>query len=358
MQPPEDNPALTEIFDRAPLTAEHLSVVLRDYGSLRKGVVTKALVAKRVQTTVSHLWFLIVNYSSDATPGLPNRLVVKWPVVGSAAPEQGTAEPTFYRDLAPHLSSPPIVRCLAAAPNADGLQWLVLEDLRSTHTNPPWPRRPPDHALVGAVSVLAALHAHWWDAPTLGSVIGTLHTEANLRAMVAGIAAHLPGFFGSLGDTISDSDRSVLETVFSSSLAPWLRLADQRALTVTHGDAHTWNFLFPRSDEGDPYLVDWQLWHLDVGARDLAFMIALHWDPAVRARLEYRLLEFYHQRLINEGIADYPFDALWLDYRRCAVRNLTYPIIQWARGLPSSAWRERLDCALAAYRDLDGSTFL
>jgi hypothetical protein len=40
------------------------------------------------------------------------------------------------------------------------------------------------------------------------------------------------------------------------------------------------------------------------------------------------------------------------------VRNLTFPIILWGRGLPPEAWRHRLECALAAYRDLGGDDFL
>jgi aminoglycoside phosphotransferase (APT) family kinase protein len=137
-----------------------------------------------------------------------------------------------------------------------------------------------------------------------------------------------------------------------------MRLVDPTALTVIHGDAHTWNFLFPRAGPSDPYLIDWQLWHLDVGARDLAFMIALHWDPTVRQALERRLLHLYHQQLIAEGVTGYSFDDLWLDYRRCAVRNLTFPIILWARGSPPEAWRHRLDCALASYRELGAHELL
>jgi hypothetical protein len=176
--------------------------------------------------------------------------------------------------------------------------------------------------------------------------------------MVEGIAAQVPGFLDHLGDALPGADRAVLETVFGSSLAPWMRLVDGRALTLAHGDAHTWNFLFPRSGRGDPYLIDWQTWHLDLGARDLAFMIALHWGREVRKRLELPLLQLYHRRLLDQGVAGYSFDDLWLDYRRCAVRNLTFPIIFWARGLPPEAWRGRLECALAAYHDLDGADFL
>jgi hypothetical protein len=325
--------------------------MLREAGALPQGTVTGFEITHRLQTTVSNLCFATVTCSADASP-LPRNVLVKWPLEGTAAPDNGLPELTFYRELAPVLSSPPIVRRVAAAPSSSGPQWLVLEDLRSTHTNPPWPDPPSHIEARGAVSALAMIHAHWWEAPTLGTTIGAPHTHASLRAMVTSIAASLPGFLDALGDSLAPRDHRLLETVFGSSLAPWLRLADSRALTVTHGDAHTWNFLYPRSGSGLPYLIDWQLWHLDVGARDLAFLIALHWDAKLRQEVERPLLRLYHERLVAAGVGGYSFDELWLDYRRCVVRNLTFPIIVWRRGLPAEAWRRRLDCAIAAYRDL------
>ena len=326
--------------------------MLREAGALSQASVTGVEVTQRLQTTVSNLCFATVTYSPQA-PQLPNNVLVKWPLEGTPAPDKGLPEIAFYRELAPALSSPPIVRCVAVAPSSTEPRWVVLEDLRATHTNPPWPDPPSRSEAEGAVSALAQIHTRWWEAPTLGAGVGALHTHASLRAMVESIASHLPGFLESLGDTLSPRDHRLLETVFSASLAPWLRLADSRALTVTHGDAHTWNFLFPRSGAGLPYIIDWQLWHIDVGARDLAFMIALHWGPALRQDLEHPLLQLYHDRLVAAGVSGYSFEELWLDYRRCVVRNLTFPIILWRRGLPAGAWRHRLDCAIAAYRDLD-----
>ena len=146
--------------------------------------------------------------------------------------------------------------------------------------------------------------------------------------------------------------RKVFERVFSSSLKPWLRLTDQRALTIIHGDAHTWNYLFPRSDEGVAFLIDWQLWHVDVGARDLAFLMALHWYSSRRRELERPLVRHYYEGLLAQGRNDYTFDELWLDYRLSAVRNLTIPILFWSRGMKPEGWWHRLECALAAYHDL------
>ena len=345
-------------MDSPPITPVDLSSALRAAGTLKHGDVLSVEITERFQTPISNLWFLEVVYAAGSFPELPNRLLVKWALKESAAPEQGDPEVVFYRELAPVLPSPPIVRCFATAPPTSKERWLILEDLRSTHTNPPWPQRPTDKQLHEAVAILARIHAHWWESPALGSTVGTLPTETGLRTMVHGYRDHLPAFFNELGDDLPLADRKVLDGAFNSSLQPWLRLVDPRALTVTHGDAHTWNFVFPRSGQGEPYLVDWQVWHLDVGARDLAFMIALHWDRATRKALELPLLHSYHEELISAGIRNYSFDDLLLDYRRCAVRNLTFPVIFWLKGLPRETWRYRLDYAIAAYRDLDGAQLL
>jgi len=53
--------------------------------------------------------------------------------------------------------------------------------------------------------------------------------------MVQSIAAHLPTFFDTLGDVITNEARQIYERVFSSSLQPWMRLIDQRATTIIHG---------------------------------------------------------------------------------------------------------------------------
>jgi AraC-like DNA-binding protein len=148
----------------------------------------------------------------------------------------------------------------------------------------------------------------------------------------AGITSHLPAFMDAFGDALTSEARRVYERVFDSSLQPWMRLTDPRALTIIHGDAHTWNFLFPRAGDGPAFLIDWQLWHVDLGVRDLAFLMALHWYPSRRRELELPLIRYYYQALLAHEVANYDFDELWLDYRRCVVRNLTFPIIIWNRG--------------------------
>ena len=184
--------------DSPPATPAELTAALYDSGMLRQGAVVNVTIAKQIETEISNLWFLEVVYSAAASPELPNRLLLKWALKESVAPERGDPEVVFYRELALSLLSPPVVKCLATAPAASRDRWLIIEDLRSSHANPPWPNRPADKLLYDAVAALAHVHAHWWEAPSLGSTVGSLHTETALRTMVGGFRAHLPGFFDEL----------------------------------------------------------------------------------------------------------------------------------------------------------------
>jgi Ecdysteroid kinase-like family len=332
----------------SPITAITLSRWLRRSGTLPCGDVVGLQVELEIDTTISLLTFLTATYTPDAPSDSPRHLVVKSPLITEVS------ELRFYGLLAPVLGTPPLVRCYAAIEDGDcDPGTLVLEDVRSTHDNPPWPIPPSRNQCEAALETLARVHAQWWEAPALGNTVGQLHTPESLTTMVQGIAAHLPSFMDAVGDALTAEARRVYERVFGSSLKPWMRLTDRHALTIIHGDAHTWNFLFPRSGDGAALLIDWQVWHVDLGARDLAFFIALHWYPSRRRELERPLIRHYHQCLLKYGVENYSFDELWLDYRRCVVRNLTIPILFWSRGMKPEGWWHRLECALASYRDLE-----
>jgi hypothetical protein len=105
--------------------------------------------------------------------------------------------------------------------------------------------------------------------------------------------------------------------------------------TLAHGDAHVWNLLYPRAD-GAPgiYLIDWDAWRIGRGAFDLAYMMALHWYPERRARLEAPLIERYHAGLLAHGVTDYSLDRLWEDYRLAVIGHLATPVWQQSFGLP------------------------
>ena len=341
---------------------------MADALGLPRGDVASVRVTSTPSTGHSWLTFFEVTYRGAAATSLPARLVSKHkappqvppqallqvpPQPTPASPQRARVAPmrevTFYRQFAAGLPSPPVVRCLAAREtSAESRGYVLLEDMRVTHAEPPADETTIDFGL--AVDALASIHAAHWESPERTSwPEGNASEEAvvtNLRKM----GAHLPAFFDAAGDALSADERRLYERVFSSSLRPFLRPLDGRAVTLTHGSAHIGNFLVPRAPGGEAYLVDWERFRADIGARDLAYLMMLRRPQDGRRQLEQSLLCRYLAQLESLGVPAYSWDDLWNDYRGCWIRNLTATIRKQHRS--DDAWRELKDHAIAGIVDL------
>lgn len=82
----------------------------------------------------------------------------------------------------------------------------------------------------------------------------------------------------------------------------------------------------------------------------------VHWWPtSVRRALEGRVLERYHQRLADLGVA-YDLSDVWQDYRLCAIQSL-YVAAGWCavdsdRSRMGWLWKRQLRLTFAAMEDL------
>lgn len=87
-------------------------------------------------------------------------------------------------------------------------------------------------------------------------------------------------------------------------------------------------------------------------------MIAVHWYPERRARLEARLLERYHAGLLAHGVTDHGLERLWEDYRVSVIGHLAIPVWQQSAGFHPSIWWPHLHRTLAAFDDLGCAALL
>ncbi len=118
--------------------------------------------------------------------------------------------------------------------------------------------------------------------------------------------------------------------------------------------AHVWNVLYPKDGlTGGVNIIDWDNWRPATGARDLVYMMAVHWYPERRRRFEHELLLRYQRELEAHGVAAYDMDALWRDYRLALIQSIATPLSQAAIGLPPLIWWGHLERIMLAYEDLD-----
>ncbi len=318
------------------LDPDQLTERLRVRGALPFGRVTAVHAGERRTTILSTIVPFRLEYSPNVPSEAPIRLLLKATRGGLDAGLQsiGEREVAFYSQAAPLMPGGPFPRCYDAE-YSSGRFHLLLEDLSETHmVLTEWPLPPNVEACERIVDTWAIFHAFWWRHPRLGREVGTFLDAAALAKITAEYRERYERFAGTLGDRLWSGARAVYARVFD---------ARERLYTPARSGIR---------------LIDWDGWRVGRGASDLAYMMAVHWYPERRARLEAQLIERYHAGLLAHGVTGYGLDSLWEDYRLSVIGHLAIPVWQQSYGLHASIWWPHLHRILAAFEDLDCAALL
>jgi hypothetical protein len=356
-------------------TPSWLTGVLRRSGVLPEGRVEAVDVAPRSssQATLVRLTPRYAALEGAAPPAAPRALLLKLAPARPGPAALPSADVAFFRHVAPRTPDLPTPRVFDAAQDvAEGPWHLLMEDVSDTHTQPPYPVPPTEPHCFAAVGVLAALHAAWWERPELPAVAAAagvrVPTEADLARLVERTERTVTAFVAFLGDRLPPARRTIFARLLAGQVALRRRQL-ARPRTVVHGDAHWWNFLYPRPEAGEGpaggpesgaraagaarvLLIDWAFWETGPALGDLAGKIAGDWFPERRRRLERPLLEHYHRELGRHGVTGYPWRACWEDYRLFAATRPLTLAFRWQRGERPLVWWNNLERALLAFDDL------
>jgi hypothetical protein len=325
------------------VTPNWLTAVLKKSGVLTQGEVGGVETAQTATLTATAIP-LTLRYSDDAPAAVPEKLFLK---LGRRKPEVD-----FYNVVLPLMTGVPVVQCYDAAfANHLGVSHLLMDDVSATHVEPPDALPLSEAVSRQLIDILACLHAQWWEHPRLADDLRAVLDDVPtfiLKQVQDGFAH----FRDTLGDRLSPKRRGWYERILAAwPLPSWqARLRSHQAVTLVHGDSHWWNFLLPR-DEGPIYLIDWAVWHLNVGPSDLAYLFGQSCYGEWRARFERPLVEYYHERLLAYGVTGYSWEQCWLDYRTTMVFHALWPIFHhaWA---PNILWWRNLECCMSAFEAL------
>jgi hypothetical protein len=317
--------------------------------------VTRVDVEGPQDNLLSHTFRLVLAYAGEAE-GAPASLFVK-----TAAPDraagvrtEGPREIAFYRQIASARAMDVLPRCHEANWNPEEQSWhLVLEDLTESHRiATTWPLPPSLQECQRMVRALAGFHAAWWEDEQLGLTVGVRASAASAAHWARSLGEQFGRFADAAGDGLSKERRALMER-FIAEAPRVLAYGEHRPLTVIHGDAHLWNCFLPRNPPAaHEKWFDWDSWRVDLGATDLAYMMAVHWYPERRRRFEPGLLDCYHDALAASGVPDYDRAALQEDYRLAVLRQMATPVRQQAGGLPPLVWWSHLERIFLAVDDL------
>ncbi len=336
-------------------SAAHLNAILEQAGALGDVRVRDVTIVSDRPTLMSRVIRVRLTYDGPANTALAS-LIIK-----TALPERqgsewsnGPREVAFYTDVAPSLQAGLVPRCYEAHhADATGAWHVILEDLTETHAlATEWPLPPSDAQCRTIVGSLARFHAAWWGDPRLGVTVGTLFDDAAIDRFVQQVAGHFVTFADRLGEELSGERRAFYEALLAAAPTLHKRYRGFRNITLTHGDAHVWNCFISRNEGDDVRWFDWDGWRLRVPANDLAYMMAVHWYPERRWRLEQSLLDHYLTILQRNGVEGYSRSDLREDYRLSVLWQAATPVFQAGLKLPPVIWWNHFHRVMAAVDDL------
>jgi hypothetical protein len=338
------------------LTPDWLTQILRAHSTLPHGHVTRVMETRN-RHMASLNYFLSVEYSHDAPTNAPKTLFFK--LSRAERLPLTDSEVAYYTQMVAAMTNPPTPICYDARFDPDsGAYHILLEDVSATHGVVELSLPPRIRHAEMMVDVMADFHTFWWMHPRLNEV-STLPTPEVFERYVRFCEGGLQNMSDYMGDRLLPSQRALIEKVFAKHSSLMARRAAQnKHLTLIHGDTHLGNFLLPFDMNGRAYLIDRQPfdWSLTcwLGASDLAYMMVHWWFPEWRRAQEKPMLQRYLNRLHANGI-DYTWEQLWEDYRLCAMQNF-YVAVEWSRdALPQDKawlWYPQLQKTLIAFDDL------
>lgn len=306
-----------------------LTAALRKSGALGDACVQNVSVESDRDTLLSRILRLRLTYIG-AAPDAPYSVILKTGLARTMDPawNGGRQEVAFYTQIGNG-------HCVAT-------MWVAV---RSSS--------PPNRAQCETIlTARARLHAAWWDDPRLGVSVGERLDADGFDQYLRRLERHFATFADHLDDNLPPERRDLFERFLQAAPRLFARYRSGRNITIVQGDAHVWNCFLPRGGGNDVRLFDWDSWRIHIPTFDLAYMMADHWYPDRRLRMEQPLLDHYHAALLAHGVTGYDRRELGDDYRWSVLWQMATPVFQAANQIPAGIWWNNLERVLLAVDDL------
>ncbi|MEQ8440712.1 MAG: aminoglycoside phosphotransferase family protein [Alphaproteobacteria bacterium] len=300
--------------------------------------------------------FLSLSCEGDNADAVPQRLFAKLRTVPDPFAPHFPGEVTFYGwagRCAKAGRRVPVPAChLSLNDRRAGTSLIFLDDLRASHDTLAWGEDPNNRQCLQAVRALAAIHATSWVQP---ATIDTAVVRAREELVHDYVCNKLPSFLDALDGHVAEDVADALADVCRAAHAHKVnRFTSTLPLCAAHGDAHAWNFLYPKdADVRLAAAIDFESWHVGFPGTDFAAYMALFWDADRRDRLQIGLLNAYFADLRARGATGYGWRDAWNDYRLGIACAASLALFQWDAGHDPSLWTATAKRWHSAFEDLN-----
>jgi Phosphotransferase enzyme family len=175
-----------------------------------------------------------------------------------------------------------------------------------------------------AIRTLAALHAGFWDDPTLAEVswLPRLCDDPYPGAVAVAYEGAWPRIQELFPDELTPAVQRFGEE-FPAKIPSLFAKLSEPPVVLSHADWRLDNLFF--TPDGDVLAVDWQLIDRSVGPRDLAYLVTQSLNIDDRSGYE-QAFDAYLADLAAHGV-EAPREWAWELYRYGAMLGFVYPVI-------------------------------
>jgi Ecdysteroid kinase-like family len=319
------------------VTASWLTTILNDSGALASGrAVTGCSYGNvgEIEGLLGIVARFVLTYDGvdDHAPG-PETLVVKFATAVEANRAIGMntrmyeREVRFLNDVAPSVNVPMPICHFADVDPSNGDVVVVLEDLRDYKAGD----QVDGVDAVGIkriIDAIAPLHAAYWGKTDQPILANAMRVDTNyIEPFMPGVEAMWENgvrLFSHVmaPDVVPECGR------FVGRLREVFRWNGRCTQTLVHGDVRLDNVMWGYGADQHPVmLIDWQNVMVSNPLQDLAYLMGQSVEVDVRRKHENEVVEYYHAKLVEQGVTDFSLDECWKAYDLAMLFLFAYPLI-------------------------------
>jgi hypothetical protein len=269
-------------------------------------------------------------------------------------------EANFYKFIQSETNVKlPIAQCYDAYISDDKFKYLLLlEDLSNEFHASDKINLSDENIWLSAASSLAKFHAAFWNSDKIGSQELPIDNIEKINFYIKNTYESYDKFIKYVGNRFDAETLAIFEHAMKISVGleteRYNRLTNKDNITLTHGDSHIYNFMFPRNQEETSVIIDFQFWGMGIGVKDIAHLTRESFPKVNGEKLHLSIIKKYYETLLEQGVCNYSWDNCWNDYRKQVASMLLIPIWQYTHfNLEYDNWIKDVPSLISNYKLLN-----
>lgn len=279
--------------------------------SLTSHIYIVKLVIKKTHT--QYIKSIFIKYSNSYEDRFQNKLCQN--------------EITFYNNIKKAKSEINVIPHCFYANGNDKETLLILENV-SNNFYTIKETEITEQLVMECVSSLAYFHSSFWNNANIIS----FKDDIKFTRLIDIDQFAIYNFISQKSHFLTENTANIIHKSFNITKCFFNEVNSRKKnlsnITLINGDAHIYNFMFPKAINRIPLIIDFQFADSGLGCLDLAHLTRKIPKKMLTYDFCQNIVHNYHKSLLQLGVKNYTFDECYNDYQKCISVMILNPIWQ------------------------------